>query len=110
MSISVPIETLKPGRVLAAPVFNRTGQILLGKGVKISPRHLTILKTWGIQTVAVENGGAEATVPLLSEEILSRAQDRINKRLLWHPSNPLEEEIIHLAIQQTVQRSLQPGF
>jgi hypothetical protein len=109
VSISIPIEALKTGKVLAAPVFNRAGQILLGKGVKISHRHLTILKTWGIQTVSVENGGAEAPVPLPSGEILSRAQDRINKRLLWHPSSPLEEEIIHLAIRQTVQRSLQPG-
>jgi len=109
MAISVPTETLEPGMVLAEPVFNRLGQIILSKGCEISPRHLTILKTWGIPTAVIENGEAEVRNPLMDEKIRRRALARIKKRLSWHPHNSLEEEIIQLAIQQAAQRALQGG-
>ena len=109
MAISVPTETLEPGMVLAEPVFNRLGQIILSKGCKLSLRRLTILKTWGIPTAVIENGEAEVRNPLLDEKIRRRALARVNKRLSWHPHNSLEEEIVHLAVQQAVQRSLQGG-
>jgi hypothetical protein len=109
VTISVPIETLEPGRVLAEPVFNRLGQILLSKGSKISPRHLVVLKTWGIQSAVVENGETEGKEPVLDEEVKKRAIARIKKRLMWHPQSPFEEELIQLAIQRAAQRSLRGG-
>ena len=107
MTISVPTETLEPGMVLAEPVFNRRGQILLSKGSKLSPRHITVLKTWGVQVALIEKGDTEDRDPILDQEIQNRALARIQKRLFWTPKSPLEEEIVHLAVQQVVQRSLQ---
>ena len=107
MTISVLIETLEPGMVLAEPVMNRLGQILLSKGKELSPRHLTILKTWEIPAAVIESGEAEIRDPILDEEIQKRALARIKKRLSWQPHSPLEEEMIHLALQQAVQRSWQ---
>jgi hypothetical protein len=107
VAISVPFETLEPGMVLAEPVLNRLGQILLSKGSVLSPRHLNVLKTWGISAAVIEGGEAERRDPILDEEIQKRALARIKRRLFWHPHSPLEEEIIHLAVQQAVQRSLQ---
>jgi hypothetical protein len=107
LAILVPFETLEPGMVLAEPVLNRLGQILLSKGSELSPRHLTVLKTWGIPTVLIESGEDEAKDPIWDEEIQKRALARIKKRLFWNPHSPLEEEMIHLAIQQAIQRSLQ---
>jgi hypothetical protein len=109
LAISVPTETLEPGMVLAEPVFNRWGQILLTKGSELSPRHLTVLKTWGIPKAVIESGESEAVDPQIDEEILRNAEARIKKRLLWQPQNALEEEIIQLAIQQVVHRSLPWG-
>jgi hypothetical protein len=106
VSISVPFKNLEPGMILAEPVLNRFGQTLLSKGSTISPRHLTVLKTWGIQAVAIEKGGDPVKDPLLDKDIRNRALARIKKRLFWHPHSPIEEEIINLAIQQAVQRSL----
>ena len=107
MTISVPFETLEPGMVLAEPVLNRLGQIILSKGSELSPRHLTVLKTWGIPAAVIESGEAEVRDPIRDQEIQKRALARIKKRLFWHPQSPLEEEMIHLAIQRAVQRSLQ---
>jgi hypothetical protein len=107
MTISVPTDTLEPGMVLAEPVFNRLGQILLSKGSKLSPRHITVLKTWGVKSASIDNGHPEERDPVLDEEIQKRALARIQKRLLWAPKSPLEEEIISLAVHRVVQRSLQ---
>jgi hypothetical protein len=107
VAISVPFETLEPGMILAEPVLNRLGQILLNKGSQLSPRHITVLKTWGIPAVLIESGELEGNDPIWDEEIQKRAQARIKRRLFWYPQSPLEEEIIQLAVQQAVQRSLQ---
>jgi hypothetical protein len=106
VSISVSFENLVPGMILAEPVLNRLGQILLSKGSTISPRHLTVLKTWGIKVVAIEGGGDQVKDPLLDKDFQNRALARIKKRLFWHPHSPIEEEIVNLAIQQVIQRSL----
>lgn len=106
MAISVSIESLEHGMVLAEPIFNRFGQVLLGKGVLLSDRHLNVLKTWGIEKALIE-GGEGNSAPVISEELRIRVQSQVNKRLSWEPTNPLEEEIIFLAVQQAVNRSLE---
>jgi hypothetical protein len=109
MAISVPLEELETGTVLAEPVFNRFGQLLMDKGARISDRHLNVFKTWGITRVLIEGERDQEAVPVISQEIRNRAEARINKRLFWRPNNPMEEEIIHLAVEQAVQRSMQMG-
>ncbi len=107
VKISVPLENLEPGMVLAEPVLNRWGQILLIKGGTISSRHLAVLKTWGIQMVVIQQGEDPIKAPLVDQDLQNRALARIKKRLFWQPQSPIEEEIINLAVQQVIQRSLQ---
>lgn len=93
--------------VLADPVANRLGQILLNRGTPISSRQIIILKTWGIQSVVIEKEEIRVKNPLVDLEIIrNRALDRIKKRLSWDPLNPVEEEIVNLAVQQLIERSL----
>ena len=75
------------------------------KGSELSPRPLTV-KTWGISAALIESGEAEFRDRAMHEKNKRHALSRIKKRLFWHPQNPLEEEIIQLAVQQAVQRSL----
>jgi hypothetical protein len=107
VKFSVPTENLELGMELAEPVLNRLGQILLSQGSTISPLHLTVLKKWGIQAVVIERGEAEIRNSIVDKDIQKCALDRIKTRLHWDPHSPLEEEIISLAIQQVVHRSLQ---
>lgn len=106
MAISVPLEKLEPGMVLADPVSNRQGQILLNRGTTIASRQINILKTWGIQSVVIEKEEIQVKDLLLDQEIRDQALDRIKKRLLWDPQSPVEEEIVNLAVQQVIQHSL----
>ncbi|MBA4395413.1 MAG: hypothetical protein C0407_17830, partial [Desulfobacca sp.] len=91
MIVSVPLESIQPGMVLADPIFNRFGQVLLNKGVQISDRHLNVLKTWGILKALIEGGQSDGEQFEINEEMRTRALARLNKRLLWHPNTPLEE-------------------
>jgi hypothetical protein len=106
VSTSVPLESIEPGMVLADPVSNRQGQILLNRGTTLSSRQINILKTWGIQSVVIQKEEIRVTDPLPDQEIRNQALDRIKKRLLWHPLSPVEEEIVNLAVEQVIQRSL----
>jgi hypothetical protein len=103
VTVTISIERLESGMVLAEPIYNRFGQVLLNKGVRISDRHLNVLKTWGIPQVLVEDGQSTEKQFEINEEMRNRALAKINKRLFWTPKTPLEEEIIQLAIQQAVQ-------
>jgi hypothetical protein len=109
MAILVPLESLKQGMITAGPVFNHLGQLLLGKGVQLSARHLTVLKTWGIEKTLIEGGEAEEISPEINEAIHNRALARVTQRLTWQPGNCWEEELFHLAVQQVVRRLYQSG-
>ena len=45
---------LEPGMVLASGMKDRDGRRLLGKGVKLTSKHLRIIKMWGIVEADVE--------------------------------------------------------
>ena len=87
MAISVPFETLQPGMVLAEPVFNRLGQILMSKGSALSPRHLTVLKNWGIPAAVIECDEAEDNDPILDQAIQERARQNKNAPVLASPKS-----------------------
>jgi len=57
----VKIDALKPGSVLAEDIRNANGRFLLGKGVKIDPTHLRVLKIWGITSVEIEGGPEQSS-------------------------------------------------
>ena len=44
----ISIEEAESGMVLAAPILNRYGQVLLAAGVEFQPKHSVMFKTWGI--------------------------------------------------------------
>ncbi len=110
MAIFVPLETLKQGMITDGPVFNHLGQLLLGKGVQLSARHLIVLKTWGIEKTLVKGEDSEEKAPEVGEAIRKRALAQVTQRLTWQPANFWEEEICQLAVEQVIRRSLQTGI
>lgn len=47
------IDNLEVGMTLANDVHDRAGRLLLGTGVELSKKHLTILRTWGVLEVDI---------------------------------------------------------
>jgi hypothetical protein len=106
MAIPILLENLAEGMITAEPVFNHLGQLLLGKGLSLSARHLTVLKTWGIEKCLIE-GGEPAANSEVNEAIRSRARERIKARICWEPQNVWDMEIIQAAVQQEIRRVLE---
>lgn len=47
------IDNLEVGMTLANDVLDRAGRLLLAAGVELSPKHLIVLRTWGIMEVDI---------------------------------------------------------
>ena len=105
MAQLIILNNLVEGMVTAEPVFNHLGQLLLGKGLSLSSRHLTVLKTWGIEKCLIE-GGESAASPQINESLRARARQHVQSRLCWESQNVWEAEIIEIAVQQEIRRSL----
>lgn len=54
MSKSVSVGDLAEGMVVDKDVTNAQGAILLKKGSELTPRHISIFKTWGISSVSIQ--------------------------------------------------------
>ena len=109
MSIVVNLKDLKTdgsGLILAEPIFNQFGQMLLASGTELQARHLTVLKTWGCKAVTIQDGQQEEKEPEISPELQERALNRVQWRMKWEPVSDLEKEIHQMAVKQVVRRLL----
>ena len=52
--IPITIGRLKPGMVLAEPVQNFQGVLLLDTGAELTEKTIQILKSWGVSKVIIE--------------------------------------------------------
>ena len=52
--ISVKIDDLKPGMILARPVRNHQGVLLLDAGAKITKKNVRIFKSWGVNEIPIK--------------------------------------------------------
>jgi len=51
--INLKIDDLKPGMILAQPVRNGQGVLLLEAGARITNKNIRIFKSWGVKDIAV---------------------------------------------------------
>ena len=56
----VQVEDAVPGEVLAEPLSNSRGQVLLPKGARLSAAVLSRCRGWGVEVVVVEGEDQEA--------------------------------------------------
>lgn len=80
----ISVEDMTPGMVIAEDIIDRNGRFLLGKGVTLSPKHLRVLKIWGITEARVE-GVSESDVHNastihLNPDVLQKAAQSMRKR------------------------------
>jgi hypothetical protein len=101
------IDELKPGMILAEPVFNQSGALLLEKDTSLTKRRIWTLKTWGIDRVSLKGkskaGGKTAieteleTKETIEKELRAKFEDTID--------DPVMETIMKAAARQ-LQKSL----
>jgi hypothetical protein len=55
------LKEAQPGMSLAADALNAQQMLLLKKGVLLTEKNLRILKSWGVETISVQQSNPEDT-------------------------------------------------
>jgi hypothetical protein len=93
----VHIDSIEEGSILGEPVMNNYGQILIPAGATISSKHVMLLKTWNIQTIAIKSDELEETMEM-SEEIHQICIERLQNRMKWEARNDNEKDLFQLGV------------
>lgn len=100
-------DELKPGMILAEPVHNQSGALLLEKDTSLTKRRIWMLKTWGIDTVSVKGKPKEGGKTTIEAEM--EAKETIEKELRAKFGDTIADpvmEIIMKAAASQLQKSL----
>ncbi len=102
MSSLINVEEVKPGMVLAAPIMNRYGQILLNSGIELMPKHSRLFKTWGIKVITIKNESSENDI-IENNDLRNEAKIKFENRLLWQPETPIEHNLYEVSLNKAVK-------
>lgn len=107
--ITVPVQSLKPGRILAADIKNAHGQLLIKKAMEVTDKHLRVLKSWGVVEVQVEGDPSDTTDEMVVEqfnpEILDKARTEVLARMSHNSmEHPAIDELVRLAVQRRARQ------
>ncbi len=98
-------EDIKEGMVLALPVKNKFGQMLMTADTRIEEKHKKIFKVWGIEVIYINEDDYEIEDFEYDEKDVSEASSMLNKRLQWTPKNFNEEDLYKMALQQILEKN-----
>ena len=101
----ISIENVEPGMILAEPVINHYGQILIGQDAELSAKTIKVLKTWNIRSVKIKSD-QNSEEPEIKEEILLLAKEKILQRIDWEPRNSNEIDLFHSSVLFTAYQLL----
>ena len=90
--IKVSLDNLKPGMILAQPVRNHQGLLLLDTGAKVSKKNIRIFKSWGIFQVSIK--GSVALAGNTAGEAEIRIKGSIEKELRKKFSAVLDDPVM----------------
>ena len=110
MSI-VHVDNLKENMVLSDDVTDLNARLLLTKGLKIQPKHIRILKTWGITEVNVvtdEPDYKESAIKRIDPKSLVKIEES-TKYLFRHVDleHPAMKELFRLSVLLKSQSNIQ---
>jgi len=91
--MNVSIDDLKPGMILAQPVSNHQGVLLLDAGAKITKKNIRIFKSWGITEIAVKGDLAESRVD--AEDTPIRVRESVESELKAKFSDVLDDPVMN---------------
>jgi HD-like signal output (HDOD) protein len=78
---------LEPGMVLASDLRDRNGRFLVGKGVKLTSKHLRILKMWGVVEADTEG--------ISEEDVDTKREASIDPNILHEADKLMRHRFLH---------------
>ncbi len=101
MSRILNINELQEGMILANPITNNFGQVLLPAGIELTCNHFRILRTWNIFQVSIVTEGDNENI-VLSKSQMDNAGKYILSKMKWRPRNGYEKDMF---ISSVIQRA-----
>jgi len=102
--LSLKLDELKPGMILAEPVHNQSGSLLLDKEISLTKRRIWMLKTWGVDKVSVK--GRPTTDDKTTSEAERETQESIEKELRDKFEDTIDDPVMEI-IMKAAARQLQ---
>ena len=110
----ITLDQAAPAMVLAAPVKDRAGRLLVREGTELSDRHLESLRMWGISHIEIEGAAPEVSdSEPVDPALVSEAEKAVAKLLgnndLTHPfMNALSQYCVERKVR-SLQSDRAPG-
>jgi hypothetical protein len=101
------VDDLKPGMVLAEPVYNQQQLLLLEQDTALTKKRIWMLKTWGIERVRIKGKSKADGKTAIEAELESRKtiQKELKAKFADVIDDPVMQEIMKAAGRQ-LQNSL----
>lgn len=93
----IDINELNEGDVLAEPIHNVLGHILLPANAVISANSLKLLKTLNISNITIKKTDENSQNDGISDEDVDRTLNIMVNKIGWSPDNEFEEELLKMA-------------
>jgi len=90
--INLNIDDIKPGMILARPVRNPQGVLLLEAGARISKKNIRIFKSWGVLEAAIKGKMSQAEGHIADTEF--RVKESIEQQLKEKFSDVLDDPVM----------------
>ena len=90
--MKVSIDDLKAGMILAQPVRNRQGVLLLEAGAKVTHKSIRIFKSWGVNEIAVQGDRSDSKGPVGDSEI--QGKEPIEEQLKEKFADVLDDPVM----------------
>jgi hypothetical protein len=104
----VCVNQLAPGMQVEEDVLSVNNTLLIAAGTQLTPRHLRVLKTWGLEAIRIKDEARpddnSAPAPAVDPSMLERAQARVAERMkLVDTSHPGVALIRDLAVRRAAR-------
>jgi hypothetical protein len=104
--LNLAVEDLKPGMILARPVRNLQGVLLLETGTRITKKNIRIFKSWGVDEVSIK--GARSHSEISSADIDTSAREAEDRQLKDKFSDVLDDPVM-VVIYNAAKNRLKNG-
>jgi hypothetical protein len=98
------VEKAEVGMILAEPVMDRRGRLLMPAGRELLEKHLDALPMWGISHIQVEGDGMGDDEELLEEmapwAVAQAGEEMVHRFLHAGTAHPVMKELSALALKR----------
>ena len=99
MADTLSLDSVPPGAVLAAPVIDARGNVLVPEGRALTPEWIQRLKGRGVKKVTVHPGVASPSVSAFVQAAQTDRMARVDALFARHAQDPLMQALAAAAKQ-----------